>query len=499
MPLLRLFTCTTIYLLLLVSGQLYAQKSALVSNLEAGLEAGAYMSTNDDTPFWLRTNRFGVVPNQAPSGVLQGYFRRNYLFYDSLSNRPKKLDWRVAVNPYLTYTKGGRYRLVLPEANASVRFKMTELYIGRRKEVMGLGDTTLSSGFYSGSGNALPVPKIQIGTIGFTPLKFTRNFLAIHAGFAHAWFHTDYLDGVRLHQKFLYFRLGKPASVNKFYLGLNHNVMWAGHGEYLKQNPDLALDGELPSSWKFFPNVVLAYTSKNWYKKNGYSSFDSYRLGNHLGSYDFGFETKAGDYKLFIYHQHPFEDVSSMLFKNVPDGLYGVNFKLKNTSKRTGVLLTNITAEFLTTKDQSGSQFFITGSKFQGADNYFNHSQYKEGWSYRGRPIGTPFIIPGKDMDPTKQGNGRYYPNNRVNMWYLGAQGRVGEALSLTLRTSYSRNFGTPGADYNPVRGQFSSLLGAEYRLAFLGNVSVTAQWAMDRGDIFTKNNGGFIGLKKAW
>jgi hypothetical protein len=173
------------------------------------------MSTNDDTPFWLRTNRFGVVPNQAPSGVLQGYFRRNYLFYDSLSNRPKKLDWRVAVNPYLTYTKGGRYRLVLPEANASVRFKMTELYIGRRKEVMGLGDTTLSSGFYSGSGNALPMPKIQIGTIGFTPLKFTRNFLAIHAGFAHAWFHTDYLEGVRLHQKFLYFRLGKPASVKQ--------------------------------------------------------------------------------------------------------------------------------------------------------------------------------------------------------------------------------------------------------------------------------------------
>jgi hypothetical protein len=75
-------------------------------------------------------------------------------------------------------------------------------------------------------------------------------------------------------------------------------------------------------------------------------------------------------------------------------------------------------------------------------------------------------------MDPTKQGNGRYYPNNRVNMWYLGAQGRVGEALSLTLRTSYSRNFGTPGADYNPVRGQFSSLLDAEYRLAFLGNTS---------------------------
>ena len=102
------------------------------------------------------------------------------------------------MSPVGIYNKNDKFEFVLPEAHASVRYKRVELWAGRRREVMGLGDTTLSSGFYSVSGNSLPVPKVQIGTVGFTPLKFTRNFVAVHAGFAHGWFNTDYIQGVRL-------------------------------------------------------------------------------------------------------------------------------------------------------------------------------------------------------------------------------------------------------------------------------------------------------------
>ncbi|TLV01585.1 capsule assembly Wzi family protein [Dyadobacter luticola] len=462
------------------------------------IEAGGYASSSDNTPFWLRTGQFGIVPNYAPAGVLQASISKKYVFFDSLANRPKKLDWKAAVSPVLTFDKTNNTKVLLPEAFASVRFKNTELYVGRRKELMGLGDSTLTSGFYSGSGNALPIPKIQIGTIGFTPLKFTKSFLAIHAGFSHGWFNTDYLDGVRLHQKFLYFRLGKPKSKAKFYFGLNHNVLWAGHSDYLKQHPELALDGKLPSSWKFYPNVIFAYTSKNWFEKNGYGAFDSYRLGNHLGSYDFAFDVTVNDHKLFVYHQHPFEDVSSMLFKNIPDGLYGINYKTISNSSSNGFRITHLTLEFLTTKDQSGSTFYIPGSKYQGADNYFSHSQYTEGWSYLGRTIGTPFIIPSKDMDHSKVVNDRFFPNNRVNMWYIGVQGAIAKSWLLTFRTSYSRNFGTPGANFDPVLPQLSSLLSAQYRIARL-NTSIIAKVAIDRGDIFTKNTGGYLGIRKSW
>lgn len=497
---LRPFLYTAICFLILQSLRVNAQNSAgLPLGLKAGLEAGAYISSPEATPFWLRTNQFGIVPNQTPAGQLQGNIRKDYVFYDSLTQRSKKTDWGFAVNPVLTYTDHDQFKVQLPEAHVKARFKMLEIYAGRRREVMGLGDTTLSSGFYSGSGNALPIPKVQIGTITFVPLKFTANFLAVHAGFAHGWFNTDYIKGVRLHQKFLYFRLGKPQSKSKVYFGLNHNVLWAGHSEELKNHPELAVNGELPSSWKFFPNVVLAYTSKNWFRKNGYGSFDSYRLGNHLGSYDIAFETKFADKKLFIYHQHPFEDVSSMLFKNIPDGMYGVNLKLNPSRSNAGLSLTHLTLEFLTTKNQSGSTFYITGSTYQGADNYFNHSQYSKGWSYYDRTVGTPFIVPRKDMDLSKVTNPRYFPSNRVNVWYAGAQGKWGNALLLTLRASYSRNFGMPGEPFNPVRGQLSTLLGGQYNLPAAKKTSLIAKLALDNGDLFVNSFGGYIGIKRSW
>ncbi|MCF0073338.1 capsule assembly Wzi family protein [Dyadobacter sp. CY261] len=493
----KVFTFSVAIVLAIVSGPLLAQKNHVVSNLEASVEAGAYLSSNGETPFWLTTNQFGMVPDRATAGFVQATAHRKYVFYDSLSNRPRKFDWSAGVSPVGFFNKDERFQFVLPEAHASVRFKSVELYAGRRREVMGLGDTTLSSGFYSMSGNSLPIPKIQIGTVGFTPLKFTRNFVAVHAGFAHGWFNADYIKGVRLHQKFVYLRLGK--SKNKFYLGLNHNVMWAGHSDYLKQHPDLAVNGELPSSWSIYPNVVFAFTSKNWFEKNGYGAFDSYRVGNHLGSYDVAFETKLSSYKLFIYHQHPFEDVSSMLFKNIPDGLYGVNFKLNPGSATGGFAITHLTLEFLSTKNQSGSEFYIPGSTYQGADNYFNHSQYTEGWSYQGKTVGTPFIIPGKDMDRSKLRNDRYFPDNRVNVWYIGTQGKIGKALALTLRVSYSQNFGTPGAVIDPPKGQFSSVLGAQYRVPGLKTTSILARIATDQGDIFTRRTGGYIGIRKDW
>ncbi len=492
----RTFTLSVVAVFAIISGHLFAQKNRFVSNLELSAEAGAYLSSNGETPFWLRTNQFGTVPDRATAGVLQATARRNYVFYDSLASRPRKFDWSVGVSPVGMYNKASKFELVLPEAHASVRFKRVELWVGRRREVMGLGDTTLSSGFYAVSGNSLPIPKVQIGTVGFSPLKFTGNFVAVHAGFAHGWFHTDYIQGVRLHQKFLYVRLGKHKS--KFYIGLNHNVMWAGHSDYLKLHPELAVNGELPSSWSIYPNVVLAFTSKNWFEKNGYGAFDSYRVGNHLGSYDIAFETKFDRYRLFVYHQHPFEDVSSMLFKNIPDGLYGVNLKLLPAPENS-VALTHLTLEFLSTKDQSGSAFYIPGSKYQGADNYFNHTQYSEGWSYQGQTVGTPFIIPGKDMDQSKLGNYRYFPNNQVNVYYLGAQGRIGHSLALTVKLSYSRNFGTPGASFDPPRGQFSSILGAQYTVPGLKSTSIIARMATDQGDIFARRTGGYIGVRKSW
>jgi hypothetical protein len=499
MPLFRISTITFIVVTVLGSFASFGQKFVLPSSVDAEAEVGTIVASNQVTPFWLRTNQFGIIPTNSPAALVSAALRKRYTYFDSLNNKPRKFDWSASVKPVLVYSKTNDAKVLLPEAYASVRFKRIEFYAGRRMELMGLGDSTLTMGFYAGSGNALPIPKVQIGTIGFTPLKFTKNFLAIHAGFSHGWFATNYLDGVRLHQKFMYFRFGKPKSNIKVYAGLNHNVLWAGQADYLKTRPDLAKDGKFPSSWSLYPNIVFAYTPKNWYEKNGYGAFDSYRLGNHLGSYDFGIEAKLLGYNLFVYHQHPFEDVSSMIFKNVPDGLYGINLKPASVTGSGTFRLTRLTLEFLTTKDQSGSTFYIPGSKFQGADNYFNHSQYGQGWSYQGNALGTPFIIPGKDMDQSRRKSGQFYPNNIVNVWYAGAQGTLGKAWQFGVRGSFSRNFGTPGAKFEQVRNQLSLLGTAQYQLPGLKNTSITARLATDQGEIFKKSTGGFLSIAKTW
>ncbi|HEV7382798.1 MAG TPA: capsule assembly Wzi family protein [Dyadobacter sp.] len=489
----------TSFFILILTGNVVNSQTLTRYKIGAELEAAGIYATDQLAPFWIRSNQYGAIPRDAPSTLIQARLFRDYAKVDSVKTRKKNFDWGFVVNPVASFEKENKLNVVLPEAHAKIRFRFLEFYAGRRREVVGLGDSTLSSGFYAGSGNAIPIPKIQIGTIGYVPFAF-KKFLSVNASFAHGWINEPpYMYAARLHQKQVYFRLGKPESKTKFYIGINHQVLWAGHSEYLKSHPDLAENGQLPDSWKLYKYVVLGFTPENWYTKQGFTSFDSYRMGNHLGTYDIALETKVNGNRLLIYHQHIYEDVSSLVFQNFPDGLYGVNMVFNHTNQFGRFKLTRLTAEVLSTKDQSGDEFYITGSSYQGADNYFNHSQYTQGWSYRNAVIGTPFIAPRSDIDQSKFSSPRFFPNNRVDVLYLGGQGTYDERLLFTLRTSFSRNYGTPGASFTPPRNQFSALLSAQMKLRSLSNTTVTAQLAGDKGQLFRNSYGAYVGIKKGW
>lgn len=464
--------------------------------VQGQIQLGTLLSSQAVTPFWLRTQQYGIVPHRAPAVLLQAALHKPYRPADSAQAR--KVDWSLGLQSVLTLQPVEPLKLVWVEANLGVRFKAVELYAGRRRQVTGLGDTTLTSGFYAVSANALPVPKVQLSTRGYTPLPFTGDFLAINSGLAHGWYHMAELKGVRLHQKYLYLRLGKPRSLVKGYLGLNHQVQWAGHAEYLKQRPDIAdAAGYFPSGWKFYKYVFFSYTPKDWAKLAGYTSFDSYRVGNSLGSIDAGVEFNAVGGRWLAYHQHAYDDVSGLVFKNVPDGLWGLSYVPQQ--KGPGAFwLNRLTAELLTTRNQSGSTFYIPGSAYQGGDNYYNHSQYAQGWSYLGRTIGTPFIAPSRDFDASSAlARGAYFSNNRVSMGYVGLQARYRKA-TLLMRASYSRNAGTFSQPAPRPLGQFSMLVGVQRPITRY-QVMLLAHVAWDQGELYTQAVGGFVGLKKSW
>lgn len=463
------------------------------------LGAGSFISSASVTPFWLRTNQYGIVPNQAPAGLFQAAVWKSYARPDS--THTQKFSWGFKANPVLIYDQNAKLDLLVPEAYGTVRFKAIELYIGRRRQVIGFGDTTLSSGFYAVSGNYLPIPKVQIGTVGYVPLHSTKDFLAINAAFSHGWLDMPAIQGVRLHQKYLYLRFGKPTSSLKIYAGVNHQVQWAGHAEYLKQRPDIAdANGYFPSDWRFYKYVVFSYTPNDWNMVTGFTDFDSYRVGNSVGSIDFGTEFTTAGHKLMAYYQHAYDDVSGLVFLNMPDGLWGLSCAFM-PEQSAAFRLTRLNLEFLTTKDQTAPTFIIPGSRFQGGDNYYNHSQYSEGWSYQGRTFGTPFIAPGQDFDSKfSLPNQQFFPNNRVNMWYVGLQATYRKA-TIVVRTSYSKNYGTfrdPPVNTN-YPTQFSGLITVQIPLSHWNNLALACKLSIDNGGLYTNTVGGYIGLKKSW
>ncbi|KQS26658.1 hypothetical protein [Dyadobacter sp. Leaf189] len=58
-----------------------------------------------------------------------------------------------------------------PQAHATLRFRNWELFAGRKKRWIGLADSTLGTGSYAWSTNALPIPKVHLGTTKFVAMQ----------------------------------------------------------------------------------------------------------------------------------------------------------------------------------------------------------------------------------------------------------------------------------------------------------------------------------------
>ncbi|MFN8343374.1 MAG: capsule assembly Wzi family protein [Spirosomataceae bacterium] len=479
-----------------------AQLSKTLNTLKYETEAGGALATSRQTPFWLRTNQYGTVPLQSSFLTLSAGIRREYGGLADTTRKKRMVDWGFGANGVFNAVPSQNTKtaeLLWPEVYGKIKLGPFEIYGGKRRELYGFGDSTLSSGFMAWSGNAMPFPKIQWQTIGFVPLKFLKSILSFNAGYAHGWFTVPYIQRAYLHQKHLYIRFGKPHWSVRFYAGLNHQVQWGGKADYLIGSP-VAENGQLPTAFRDYLSLVTGRYPDD-YSNDRYNSFDgANRIGNHLGSYDFALEWKDKQRNLLFYHQHPYEDASGLAFENFPDGLTGLRLLRLPAGSAAPLQLRRLVMEYLQTTDQSG-EIFITLARYQGNDSYFNHGQYKEGWSYDGRTIGTPFIAPVNDFQPgtVPAGNKNYFPNNRVLMWYLGSEWTLFRKITLLSRSSFSRNFGLYGQAFSPPLRQFSCLLSAKIPISRWAGCSVKGNFALDQGKLFPASFGSFISLQKIW
>ncbi len=466
------------------------------------LELGSYLPFRGEIPFWQRANQYGIVPrtdaaHSGPvttlrTGLRVEYYGRPNTKIDSLRAVHRRVDWGWGFDLVLNSTTLNRkLTLVFPEAYAKVRYRGLEFYAGRRRELVGLVDSTLSSGSYIWSGNALPPLKIQVGTVGW---KRLNRFLAVNAFFAQGWFEYDrFIKGSMLHQKALYLRLGKATSSLWVYGGINHQVQWGGNNETL---PGQFIRGsQLPAAFGDYVDIVLGNSLGNRrVDTTKYSPFDAgNRIGNHLGTVDLGMTIRARAFEMLLYRQSIYEDGSLYYLINIADGLHGLNIQNRRPAQE-GPRLDKLVLEFLNTYSQGGATFVDADPNKRGRDNYFNHGQYRDGWSTQGRTIGTPFIAPATDL-PARFPGAFFTNNNRIRVYHVGVAGQLAPRVGFTGKFSYSQNAGTYDLPFTAT--QFSGLLGLTSRMDWLGGSLLSAVFAYDKGDLYPDNLGLYVSLKK--
>ena len=457
--------CAVVLFSLLAFGALSQDKPAPSLELGMGLNSDKY------APFWLRANQYGEVPTKENYGMAA-------VSWSGFTQVNKRMSWgfgvRARVN--LTETKAD---VLLQEAYLKGKFGIFELQAGRKKQLQGLVDSTLSSGSYIWSGNALPMPMVNLVVNDYWAPKFVNGIVGFKGNYAHGWFDNQRSDvaNIYLHQKSFYGRLGKPNWLFKFYGGFNHQVQWGGTLKYADPRNVSAKNGKIATGVKEYfymitgrsMNTVGGDTAK-------YGINDGWnRLGNHLGSVDVGMEIDWSKAKIFFYRQSVYEDGSLYYGNNITDGLHGISFTRKAKQGLTKVVL-----EYLNTTSQGGT-IFNDSDVNRGLDNYFNSSVYRDGWTYAGRGIGTPLMTLDSDTDLTNT-DLTYFDNNRVESIYVGIEAKLGDNAFL-IRGSMSNAFGTYSTVINPAKRQFSGAVQWQRPVQILGyDAQLKASIGADRG-----------------
>ena len=192
-------------------------------NIAAGIITTA--ATAQYQPLWLVANRHGTIANQqqdasayvlvrnthrfarqqpADTGTYRGRFKGFYLGYGATLRNNNRL-----------------HSTFLEEGFGRVGFRTWQLRAGRYHEVTGEIDPSLASGSFGVSGNALPVPKVELAVTDYTPVPFTHGWVQFKGQFAHGWLgNGGEIKDVFLHQKSFYLRVGQRRLT--FYGGLTH-------------------------------------------------------------------------------------------------------------------------------------------------------------------------------------------------------------------------------------------------------------------------------------
>ncbi|MDR3129783.1 MAG: capsule assembly Wzi family protein [Tannerellaceae bacterium] len=417
------------------------------------------------------SNRYGVVPLQSGNGYIRGKAVHQGLW-------GKDVHWDVGADIVVTPRQGKAY---IQQAYGGLRYKGWKLMLGAKERYVSLWDKNLSSGDMIQSGNARPMPELNLAVPQFVEFPWIGQWLQWKGEFSVAWAVDKgylasstkddyYIKDVLRHNKNLFLRLSDQRRNIPLYatVGVRHTAQWAGkHPKY----------GKLPQSFTDFLRVVAA-------RPGGASALETDRinvLGSHHIAYDMQLGYDRNNWAIQMYYQHIAADKSGTEFANGIDGLWGIRGDLPFNGLRKVVI------EYVTTRHQSGPFHFLDfdhkeySARGGGGDNYYNNGVYVNGHAHFGRAEGSPLLPSPEYNDGGRQG----FLNTRILDWHLGMEGQPAALLSYRLLCTLMNGWGTHGVPFLHKKTGLSFLTEASYVLPHHPSLTFVAAFAGDTGDVF--------------
>ena len=155
---------------LLHAANTFAQTEEVEDATSYKAEVFGSASSGSTTPFWMVSNRYGIVPLDANNGYLNaGVFHQQYL--------GKGFRWSAGLDIVAAVP---RYRNVyIQQIYAELGYKSMLLSVGSKENRHSLWDHSLSSGDMVLSPNARPIPEIKLSMPEFTVVPLTKGWMQI--------------------------------------------------------------------------------------------------------------------------------------------------------------------------------------------------------------------------------------------------------------------------------------------------------------------------------
>lgn len=468
-----------------------------------GFSLHGLAGTEGEAPFWLHANRYGAIDQFSNNTILTLFGSSEFQFDSGL------------------HFSTGVDLLFRAADDAAVRFQQAYLQIGyghftisggRRHENLGFINRSLTSGSLDLTSNARPIPRITLSTEKMRQVPGTGGVLNYQGSLSHGWMNDDddrYVTNSLLHKKYLYLQFFSEEAPVVPRAGLVHYALWGG------DSPD---HGNLPSNLSAYRNVFFSLAPDSEEILGGGQLPNRYQ--NHGGTYDFSLIFNIDSHRLVLNRQFILEDTPNARFGTPFDGLWAATLELRPDSRtywrgerpadwnfEHRPFLKAIHYEHLNTREGLSRYSHRDETSYF---NYYNHSNFRGGWTYEGRTVGNPLLY----TDPEFIG----VANNLLIGHHLSAMGHTGP-VDWRIFSTYTRNYGASRLTrrengqrtFDPFdnvrRDQWSFMLEIQSSYAkifrdainpnsILDSLELSFTFAYDSGDVHTDQFGLMIGLR---